>query len=75
MSKNSTIRSILSMKYGKGCFFKRAKIAERIEKMGGIKTYKTFIEEKRFTAKEVKKLENNISFHHLQHISENRTYY
>lgn len=74
MGKNSTVRNLLSMKYGKGCMFKRAKIAERLEKIGGIKTYKTFIKERRYTRKKIKKLEESITFHHLTHVSENRTY-
>ena len=36
------IRKRLEQTYGKGCFFARAKCAERIEKMGGIKTYKQY---------------------------------
>ena len=68
--KNRSIREKLEAKYGKGCMFKKARIAERIEAMGGIKTYRQFIEEKRFTLKEIKRLESNMTLHHLKHVSE-----
>ena len=51
MSSNKTIREELERLCGKGCFFKRAHIAERIEAMGGIKTYKVFVSEKKFKRK------------------------
>lgn len=35
--KNKSIRKKLEAKYGKSCMFRNAKIAERIEAMGGIK--------------------------------------
>ena len=47
--------------YGKGCFFHRAHIAERIEEMGGIKTFKVFVKEKRFKGKSIS---HQITFHH-----------
>ena len=46
-NKNRQIRQQLTRLYGEGCFFERAHIAEKIEQMGGIKTYKTFLEEKK----------------------------
>ena len=66
MSSNKTIREELERLCGKGCFFKRAHIAERIEAMGGIKTYKVFISEKKFKRKK-KEL---MTLHHLKHKSE-----
>lgn len=66
-NKNRQIRQQLTRLYGKGCFFERAHIAEKIEKMGGIKTYKKFLQEKRYTGK---KIVNQISMHHLCHRSE-----
>lgn len=75
MSKNSTVRNLLIMKYGKGCMFQRARIAERLEKIGGIKTYKTFVKERKYTRKKIKKLEETITLHHLVHVSDNRSYY
>lgn len=70
MGKNKSAKQSLIKLYGKGCMFKRAKIAQRIETIGGIKTYKKFIEEKKFTLKEIKVLENRITFHHLKHKEE-----
>lgn len=69
-SKNKKIRHSLERIYGKGCMFQKAYIAEKIAAMGGIKTYKQFIEEKRYTLKEIKRLEANITLHHLKHRSE-----
>ena len=66
-NKNRQIRQQLTRLYGEGCFFERAHIAEKIEKMGGIKTYKKFLQEKRYTGK---KIVNQISMHHLCHRSE-----
>lgn len=34
MSNNRTIKKLLMQKYGKGCFFEMARIAQRIEEMG-----------------------------------------
>lgn len=70
MSKNKKIRKKLEKIYGKGCLFKRARIEEKIEKLGGIKTYKKFLEEKRFTLKEIRRYEKKMTFHHLKHVSE-----
>lgn len=64
---NKNIRMMMEQIYGKGCMFKKAKIAERIEKMGGIKTYKRFLQEKRYTFKQIRKAEKVLTYHHLQH--------
>lgn len=68
--KNRTIRHNLERIFGKGCMFQKAYIAEKIEQIGGIKTYKQFIQEKHYTLKEIKRLEANITLHHLRHRSE-----
>ena len=70
MSGNRSTRRKLEQLCGGGCFFKRAKIAERIEMMGGIRTFKSFVAEKRFTGKKISK---QITFHHLRHKSEGGT--
>jgi len=67
MSKNHTIKKLLIQKYGKGCFFEMARVAQRIEEMGGIKTYKKFLEEKRFKGQ---KISQQLTVHHLRHRSE-----
>lgn len=67
MSSNKKARELLEKIYGKGCMFKRARIAERIEAMGGIKTYKKFLEEKHYTLKEIRRYENIMTYHHLKH--------
>lgn len=67
MRTNKSARKALEAIYGKGCMFKKARIAEKIEAMGGIKTYKKFLEERRFRPKDIKKLERILTFHHLVH--------
>ena len=68
MSKNNrSAKKELERIYGKGCFFERAHIAERIEAMGGIRTFKIFIQEKKFKGKPIS---HQITYHHLKHRSE-----
>lgn len=62
MSSNKSAREALETIYGKGCMSKRAKIAERIEAMGGIKTYRRFLEERRFRPKDIKNLKEYLLF-------------
>lgn len=68
--KNKIIRERLERIYGKGCMFQKALIAERIEAMGGIKTYREYIQEHKYTFKKVKKLESTMTLHHLKHRAE-----
>lgn len=65
--KNQKIKRKLKSMYGNGCFFDRAHIAERIEAMGGIKTFKVFVEERRFKGKAIS---YQLTVHHLRHRSE-----
>lgn len=67
MSSNKTIRQELERRCGKGCFFDRAHCAERIEAMGGIKTFRLFLEKKKYFGK---KLSKQLTYHHLRHKSE-----
>lgn len=67
---NKSARQALEIRYGKKCMFNRAKIAEKIEQMGGIKTYKTFKKQCRYTKNKLKKLEETLTYHHLVHRSE-----
>lgn len=70
MSSNAEGRRLLQMIYGKGCMFKKAHIEEQVEALRTIKTYKRFLRETKYTSKKVKKLESNITYHHLKHKSE-----
>lgn len=70
MSSNTSARRNLEQIYGKGCMFKRANLEKRIEEMGGIKTYKKFVKETRYTRRKINILEKNLTYHHLQHQSE-----
>lgn len=67
MSSNKSVRKELETEYGQGCMFKKAHIEEKIEAKRTIKTYKRFIQEQRFTRKKIKKLEEMMTLHHLQH--------
>ena len=69
MSKdNKSARQLLEMIYGKGCMFKRAHIAERLKQSGiAIKGYKVFVGEKRYKSKKIRRLEETMTYHHLQH--------
>ena len=68
MSKsNRTARQELERICGKGCFFARARCEKKIEQIGGIKTFKTFIKERKFRGR---KISHQITFHHLKHKSE-----
>lgn len=68
--KNKVIRERLERIYGKGCMFQKAYIAERIEAIGGIKTYKEYIQEHKYTFKKIKKLESTMTLHHIKHRAE-----
>lgn len=68
MSKNKTMKDKLIQIYGKGCFFKRANIEERLEKQKiRIKSFKRFVEERKFSGK---KISYQLTVHHLRHRSE-----
>ena len=67
---NKKIRQRLEKIYGKGCMFQKACIAERIEEIGGIKTYKQFLAERKYTFAKIRELESTMSLHHLKHRSE-----
>lgn len=70
MSKdNKTAKNELIRIYGKGCFFSRAKLAERLEEKGIEPTYKKFVEKKRYSGK---KISHQLTYHHLRHKSERR---
>ena len=50
--------------------FKKAGIEQKIEQKKTIKTYKKFLEEKRYTGKKIKHYEEIMTMHHLRHRSE-----
>jgi copper chaperone CopZ len=67
MSKdNSKVHRKLRYIYGEQCMFEAAHVAKKIEAIGGIKTFKVFVEEKRYTGK---KISYQLTVHHLQHRS------
>ena len=65
--KNRKIRLELERIYGKGCMFQKAKLAERLEKLGIDPTYKKFKETRRYTRKEIQFYETQMNLHHLKH--------
>lgn len=50
--------------------FKKAGIEQKIEQKKTIKTYRRFLEEKRYTGKKIKHYEEIMTMHHLRHRSE-----
>ncbi|MBR6688775.1 MAG: hypothetical protein IKL68_02025 [Clostridia bacterium] len=64
MSSNKGAKNKLIEIYGKHCMFERAKVAERIERMGGIRTYKSYLVDKKFKGKRIVK---QLTYHHLVH--------
>lgn len=72
MSSNKKIREKVERVYGKGCMFKKGRIEQKIEKIKRIKTYKKFLEEKKYTRKKIKHYESIMTYHHLKHKSEGR---
>lgn len=66
-SGNKDIKEQLIKVYGNGCMFERARIAEKISLMGGIKTFKSFKREKEFKGQ---KISYQLTLHHLRHRSE-----
>lgn len=69
-SDNRRARLALASIFGSGCMFKKSHAEEYIEKLGTIKTYKRFKEEKHYTGKKTKCLESIMTLHHLKHKSE-----
>jgi hypothetical protein len=57
--------------YGNECMFKKA-VSEKELKRRKIKTYKQFIEEKRYTLKFIEHYEGIMTLHHLKHVEEGR---
>lgn len=70
MSSNKSVREQLERQYGKGCMFKKSGMEKKIEKKRVIKTYKKFLQEKRYTRKMIRKYERMMTLHHLKHRSE-----
>lgn len=64
---NKQARMMLEMIYGKDCMFYKARIADRIKKIGGIKTYKTFIVETKYKSRLIDRLKQTMTYHHLEH--------
>lgn len=64
---NKRAKQALIEIYGDGCMFEKARIAEKIEQMGGIRTYRSYVAEKRFKGKSIKK---QLTYHHLRHKSD-----
>lgn len=64
MGKNKKAKQALMEIYGEGCMFEKAHIAERIARMGGIRTYNAYLAGKKFKGKSIKK---QLTYHHLQH--------
>lgn len=68
--ENKTIRKQLEKDYGKGCMFTKAHCEEQIEKLRTIKTFKKYLQEKRYRTNQIKRLRKQMTLHHLIHRSE-----
>ena len=66
-NSNKRAKQALIDIYGEFCMFEKARIAERIEQMGGIRTYRSYVAEKKFKGKKISK---QLTYHHLKHRSE-----
>lgn len=64
---NKNIKQQLIAIYGKQCMFERAKVAQKIEAMGGIDNFQTFVSKKKYKGKSIS---YQLSLHHLKHRSE-----
>ncbi len=65
--KNQRVRKELEEEYGEGCMFKKAGCDT---KERTIKTYRQFIEEKRYSLKFIERYEGIMTVHHLKHVKE-----
>ena len=69
MSKgNKKVKDALAEKYGAKCFFEAARVAERLEVIKGIQTYKKFIAQKRYYSQKLNF--SLLTLHHLIHRDE-----
>lgn len=68
-NQNRSARIMLARIYGSGCMFKKSGAERYVEKLGTIKTYKRYKEERRYTSKKIKALESLMTYHHLKHKS------
>ncbi len=66
---NRAARIALARIYGSGCMFKKSNAEGYIEKLGTIKTYKKYKQERHYTSKKVKALESLMTYHHIIHKS------
>lgn len=73
--KNQKVRKELEEEYGTGCMFKKAGCEQKIKRIKGIKTYRQFIEEKKYTLKFIEHYEGQMTLHHLKHVEEGRRNY
>lgn len=71
-NENRNARIALARIYGSGCMFKKSGAEKYIEKLGTIKTYKRYKEERHYTSQKLKSLENLLTFHHMIHKANRR---
>lgn len=74
-NQNRSARIMLARIYGSGCMFKKSGAEKYIEKLGTIKTYKRYKEERRYTSKKMRALESLMTYHHLVHKANRRETY
>lgn len=70
MGSNKNKRRELEEIYGKGSMFQKSHVEDYVSTLPTIKGYKKFLKEKHFTSKEIKRLQERMNYHHLQHKAE-----
>lgn len=68
--ENKSIRKQLEKEFGKGCMFEKAHCEEQIERLRTIKTFKKYLQEKKYRTNQIKRLKKQMTLHHLIHRSE-----
>lgn len=70
MSDNKSKRDELEKIYGSGSMFQKSRAEDYISSLPRIKRYQTFIHERHFSSKDIKRLVRRMNYHHLKHVSE-----
>ena len=65
--RNQAVRKELQRRYGKKDMFNEADIERKVEEKRTIKTYKQFLEEKKYTRKFINIYDKQMTVHHLKH--------
>ena len=70
MADNKAKREELERIFGSGSMFQKSKAESYIASLPKIKRYQTFIHERRFSTKDIKRMARRMNYHHLRHVAE-----